>query len=511
MKSYIYYFYSSLAGSMLGVLLDEAKKNLIKKDVKLYFVMCEGFFSSCLSNPRGNTGICSICKNQTSKIIYDALGDNVEILKLSDYYKGGHQISDIVFNSSNEVKKYKYKQIEIGYGVMSSYIHLTRNHEPKIDSNSKIYFQNQLLQSIQLIDAFTEIIDKIKPTQISTFNGRFNEIKPVFELALQKKIHLNLYEFERLDINHKKFAKVVFKNCMPHSVSGNRWKFDSFWKDKNLSTGENIKLAKEFFNNKKNGIAAGDKVYVKGDMSGILPLNWDTNKENIVIFNSSEDEYVSIGKEWENLALFKNQLEGLKYIFEQNKSNSNIHFYLKIHPNLYKVKYKYHLDLYKLHYNNVTIIGESDKLNSYDLMHAANKIIVFGSTMGLEAAYWKKPVILLGCSWYYYEGLCYIPKTKKELNQLIPKKLLPIGDELKILKMGLFHYHRDSTIIDKNSIFSYINFNPKIYKIFNFEIIGYNYQKMLGSVFFKTFVVFFMKIISRLFFKNRFILPLEDE
>ncbi|EAQ42178.1 hypothetical protein [Polaribacter sp. MED152] len=511
MKKEIYFFYSSLPGAMLGVLLDQAKKAMIDEGKKVYFVMCEGFFSHCLSNPKGNIGICKLCKSQSRKIIFENLSKDITFLQLSDYYKGSHKKEDIILKKAQDVKKYVYKDIEIGYGVISSYIHLTRNQLPEINNDSIKYFQNQILQSKQLIDAFENVIDDIKPDEISSFNGRFNEIKPVFELGIKKNIQVNLYEFE--NIGYKKYAKVVFKNTLPHSIKGNRWKFDYLWNDPNLLKSKKIELAKEFYYNKRNGIAAGDKIYVKGTTTGKLPNNWDEKKKNIILFNSSEDEYVSIGKEWEDLALFESQYEGLKYIFNQHKDNNEIHFYLRVHPNLKNVKYKYHTKLYNFQedYNNVTVISPSEDINSYDLLDVSDKVIIFGSTIGLEASYWGKPVILLGCSWYYYENVCYIPKSLEELNDLLTKDLQPIKNEENFLKLGLFFYHRNATYIDRETIFKYVDFNITICTIFGNEIFGYNYQKLLGSIKLKAIVVAIIKLLSLYLTSNKYKLPINEE
>ena len=47
MKKEIYFFYSSLPGAMLGVLLDQAKKAMIDEGKKVYFVMKAFFLIVC--------------------------------------------------------------------------------------------------------------------------------------------------------------------------------------------------------------------------------------------------------------------------------------------------------------------------------------------------------------------------------------------------------------------------------------------------------------------------------
>ena len=87
-----------------------------------------------------------------------------------------------------------------------------------------------------------------------------------------------------------------------------------------------------------------------------MPEGWKDDVENIVIFNSSEDEFAAVSKEFDDAAFFPSQIEGIKSIIEHYKHDKTKHFTLRVHPNLKKVSYKYHLDLYNLNYSNLTVV-----------------------------------------------------------------------------------------------------------------------------------------------------------
>jgi hypothetical protein len=271
-------------------------------------------------------------------------------------------------------------------------------------------------------------------------------------------------------------------NKLPHAVRGNLHLIDECWSNPKLTIDKKTTLAKNFFERRRAGQVAGDKVYVENMKSGSLPKNWNPKKRNIVIFNSSEDEFVSVGGEYVSLNVFKSQLKGLSSIFEKFKENLEFHFYLRIHPNLAKIKYKYHTDLYKFQdlYPNVTVIPPDSDINSYDLMEKAEKIIVFGSTMGIESAFWKKPVILLSCALYYYENFIYKPTNESEVYEYIYDYLKPLYNE-SILKYGLYYIDKSAVIIDKKDQFKYVDYNSFKVKILDKTVHGYNYQKMLSS------------------------------
>jgi len=514
----VYYFYSAFSGSFIGMLLDEAIKASKERNAQVFFVLCDGFLDMCLSNPEGNKAVCSVCRYAGSIALKSQFTKVGKVLHLKDYYNTNDEridLDNIKFRNIDEYKKIEYKGIKIGYASLSTYVQLTRNQNPRVDIESAEYFKALLNQSVRLSQAFQGLIDQVKPDLICTYNGRFAEIRPVFEMAKLNKIPVWLYEgVFKGGKEHKdgKLYKVVFENTLPHSVKDNLWRVEKCWNNPELSKGENIAQAHSFFKKRRKGIVAGDKIYVKNQETGLLPAGWNSSKKNIVIFNSSEDEFVAIGDEYAAFALFKTQNEGLSKIFEWFKMDRTKHFYLRIHPNLTGIRYKYHTELYKFQtqYENVTIIPPEDKISTYALLDASDKVIVFGSTIGLEAVYWKKPVILIAFSFYYYANLCHIPKNELQLYEMI-REDLPLKYSEEVLKFGLYYLNKDPLLIDNKAQFRYLDYNNTKYRIFGKAFHGYNYLKILNSKILYAGTIAIGRQIASSIFPNRFKLPLEDE
>ena len=114
----------------------------------------------------------------------------------------------------------------------------------------------------------------------------------------------------------------------------------------------------------------------------------------------------------------------------------NIHFYLRIHPNLKNNKYKYHTDLFKLEqiYPNISIIKGNSPISSYSLMSNSDKIIVFGSTMGIEAGFFGKQVLLLSPANYQELSVCYYPKSIIDIENFIDNKINFIPNKINAIK-----------------------------------------------------------------------------
>ena len=64
-------------------------------------------------------------------------------------------------------------------------------------------------------------------------------------------------------------------------------------------------------------------------------------------------------------------------------------------------------------------------MSSYDLMFAADTVVSFASTIGIEAVFWDKPSVLLGSCFFQYLDVAYQPTTHEEAMALLTQKLEP--------------------------------------------------------------------------------------
>lgn len=494
----LFYLPSPLYEPHFGVLFDEAER-LRREGNKIHIIICNGFFDVCVTNSSGDSAVCRSCISQTHKFV-NKFSNNFYIHNIKDYSDNSIKYKKFNYNSVSDIKKIEYRGAKIGFASLSTYISETRNLNPLVDDKFKFYFDDLLLQSCVLTNAINNAIDDIKPDLVCLFNGRFFDSRPIFDVARQKNIDTTSYDASG-DAN-KIYVMQIFHNVTPHNIENNTFYINHYWDDPVVKIEDKIDIARDFFQKKRDHIFTSDVVYTKRQQNGILPANFDEKMRNIVIFNSSEDEYVAVGDEYDKLALFESQLEGLKYIFETYKNNKEIHFYLRIHPNLTGIKYKYHTDLYLFQkkYNNVTVIGADDKISSYSLLDVAEKVIVFGSTIGVEASYWGKAVILMSGAPYYYLDICYKPKTLLELVAMIEQKLEP-KEKIDALKFAYYSMYKDP-----NKTFRYIDFTTHFINLFGRKIYVVNYKKILGSP--SLFAICriikreFLKIFSKKKFKN---------
>ena len=465
-----------------AILYDEAEK-LAKNGHEVYVLYCGRSLNVCYTNMNGDTKKCTFCTANYQ--FYDRINisSKVKFISLKESLEDGMISNNLGmkfhYENVNDIKNIKYKNVNIGYACLSSYISFSRNLYPLIDDSFKVYFDNLLRNSCLMCDLIEVLLIQYKPDFIYGYNGRFLDSRPTLEFSKSQGVHFALLEAQ---YTFSYYNKIVFYNDTPHSIASiNKNLILEIWDHSNLGLDEKITLATEFYERRKKALPSGDKIYTKNQKQGLLPKGWDSTKKNIVIFLSSEDEFIAIGDEFEKYSIFSSQIEGINDIAEFFLHNQQIQFYVRIHPNLSDIDYSYHKKIYELEkFANVKVIEPKSIISSYSLIDNSDTVVVFGSTIGIEAVYWGKPTILLSWAVYYYLDCCYIPSSKEEVFELINTHLVP-KDKLGTYKFGLT-YH-DSV----GQVCEFVDCNCKNY---TFKIFGYrktitlnNWEKLFGSRF----------------------------
>lgn len=455
---FLFYFGSCFNTEFLGELLDEAVKLSKDRGNKVYFLNCSGVNKYCMFNQGASKSLCKWCNYCTRKVIkkYD-----IEYIPLSDFAtKVDYDIFQ--YNNAEELRYIQYRGAQIGLGIMSTYISLTRNMNPKLDDKARYYFDEHLKQNQNFVDALYNAIEKLSPDCIYSYNGRFEENRAVYDVSRILGLKTVMIEDYTNQENLKKY-KTAFVNALPHTITERSRIYKYCWDNYNLSEEDKKKLGKSFYHKRRNGECSGDvRIYIAGQKEGSAPM-FNSQKINVAIMNSSEDEYAAVGDEWDSLKMFKTQYDGIVYLLQN--SPENVHYYLRIHPNLMNICYKYHTQLLELNskYDNITIIPGDSEFSTYTIMEKCDKVVGFGSTMCIEASYWGKPSILLGPAIFYYDNVCYVPKTPEEVLELILKPLKPIWND-NILKFGACIVNMTPFAIDADTQFKYVDFNFSFHK-----------------------------------------------
>lgn len=501
MKTYLFYFASCFNMEFMGELLDEAVKLSKVQGNKVYFLNCAGVNRMCGYNQGGSNLYCKWCSFCTKKVIKKY--DTITYFPLS-HFGEKKKYKCPSFQNADELRFLTYRDVQVGLGIMSSYITLTRNMNPKMDIATKNYFQKHVIQNMAFTDALYRAIAELKPDVIYSYNGRFEENRAVYDIGMRLGLETVMQEDYTNLTNLKKY-KVAFVNCLPHKITERSRLFKYTWEHYNLNEEEKIQLGHSFYKKRRGGQRSGDvKIYVAGQKEGLAPI-FDKSKINIAIMNSSEDEYAAVGDEWDKLKMFRTQYEGIKYLLEH--SPKNFHYYLRIHPNLMHIPYKYHHQLLELGeiYNNITIIPGNSEYSTYAIMESCDKVVGFGTTMCIESSYWGKPSILLGPAVFYYDDVCYVPQTPEEAIKLLGMDLTPKWNE-NILKFGAYIMDPSPTAIDYDTQFKYVDFNEKSHKF----IKKYTSAPFVDFICGERTTAFVIAVIRELLTDKTFKIPMKE-
>lgn len=497
-----------------AILYDEATK-LAHDGHEVFVLYCDGCLDICFTNMTGNKKGCLMCRANYRYFDRINISSKVRFVSLKEYLTPDVLLksNNLNFSYSNttDIKNIKLNGINIGLASFSSYITYTRNLNPLIDNKFKQYFDVLLRNSARMCEIASLVIEEIKPNSIYGYNGRFLDSRPFWEISKNMGIPFILLEAQYTFSSCK---KVLFYNETPQSITASKKIMQDIWNNCDLDINDKISKGSDFYERRRNALYAGDKIYTLNQKLGLLPEKWNSNKKNIVIFISSEDEFASIGDEFDKYSLFHSQIDGIREILHHFKYNYDIQFYLRIHPNLSNIKYSYHKNLYDFAlFENINIIDAHSNISSYSLIDYSDKVIVFGSTIGIEAVYWSKPTILLSGSFYYLFDCCYIPKSKNELFDLIASPLVP-KDRMVTYKYGLqYHDSIGQTCEFVNCNWKTFYFKFLIYK----KSITINYwEKLFGS---KLLFYIFRFLSSRFLllygyfmkFGAKYIIPINED
>jgi len=334
------------------------------------------------------------------------------------------------FSSTDEMKSYYFEYFDIGYAVLSGLSWKLREAEINLLKNAET-IKKLMLNAARVFLSFRNHAKEFKPDVVYLFNGRLALIRGAFRYCVQNDIQCGIY-----DRGANKFKYNIWYNALPHNIAYTTKMINKYWANEEEKTREVI--GSRFYQDRRNGVEQGWKSFTKNQNPDLLPNQWNSTENNIVIFNSSEDEFSSIGAEWER-SLYENQVVGIKSIAESMKSDKSVRIYLRIHPNLIDVDNSFTRSLYDLgQMSNIEVISADSNISTYALIDAANTVLTFGSTVGVEATYWEKPSIVLGSSFYQNLHVAYKPESHYDLVSMLKSQGLEAKPKLGALKYGYY-------------------------------------------------------------------------
>ncbi len=376
-------------------------QDLLSRGNKVTAYICDGSFLSPTENPFNRTSIEKF-KMFRAKDALKGLGVDLRIINLRD-------ISESVSEKTGTV---------LELAVMSSFASLLKvQSKEELGKKWLVAHDNMLRSAKRLYNFFLSEIQKERCDFVFMFNGRFGDVRPVLEATKDSSIGFGLHEVKRV-IN-----EIVFINELVHSIEGNTRRALNFYEENPERAEVN---AQKFFKNKTENKPTGDPIYTKNQDKGSLPdAIVNTTKKVIAVYPTTDDEYKFIGKEWDGYVP-EDQVHEIEKLAD-SLSPKNYIVVVKMHPNQATTPehtLKRYFNLAKK-YSHVVVEGPLSKKDTYALMHRAEVVVTFASTIGVEACYSGKPVILIGDTNWGKMNVAHKVYSGEEAGVLIQKGAKP--------------------------------------------------------------------------------------
>jgi hypothetical protein len=452
----------------------ETDLELIKKHQDLghevYVIGCDGALKKL--NYQGCRGVlrCSSCHSRFKHgmRLLDIGEDQKTKIELSSEEKHNWE-----YETQKDLRAIKYREVDIGSAVLSTLISNIREPILEIPKLRK-QIDVMLSSSAQLVDYIEKVFDEITPDLVYFFNGRFSLFRAVLRVCQLRKIKCFVHErggqLSRYSLTEDNY---------PHDLHFMKSKILEFWDKSDLPDPKKLEIGARWFDLRVQGIHQNWFSFTGTQRQGMLPLGFDENKRNIALFVSSEDEFAAIDG-WEH-PFFKTQIEGFRFILDNCKSDK-FHFYFRVHPNLKGLRNSQTKAINELSYPNLTVIQANEQVSSYALINACEKILTFGSTVGIEAIHAKKPSILLGRSLYEDYKTITRPKSKENLIELVHSEI-SFKEDYDYLKYGFWAQE--------------LGYDFKFYKPFNLSSGSFLGEKIYGNkilLYTQYFFLFFQSL-----------------
>jgi hypothetical protein len=333
------------------------------------------------------------------------------------------------FASVAELAAYSYDGWDVGMAVASSLISWLRDPNPDTARHRDV-IRALVRSAVELHRSVERHLERHPVDRVYVFNGRFAHPRAILRACQERNVECMVHER-----GHDVRSYSLYPNALPHSIANRDRMIREDWERAAARPDRDV-LAEAFFTKRAKGIATSWFSFTKDQQQELLPEGWGTYPTRVAIYNSSEDEFASIGDEWKQ-RLYLNQLDGVSRIARSLEGRDDVHLFLRMHPNSGKMSAAELEKWYRLESRALTIIPPDSKVSTYALLGSADKVVTFGSTMGIEAVYWGKPSILAGPSFYERLGGTYNPRSHEELVELLLADL-PAKDRTTALMYG-FH------------------------------------------------------------------------
>jgi hypothetical protein len=301
-----------------------------------------------------------------------------------------------------------YQGAALGAGAASSLVLNTCDSDPDLRANRALVAR--YLRSAALVYEATQLLlERVRPTAVMVFNGRFACTRPIVEAARRAGVPCSFHErgatFEHYEIFRRP----------PHDFAYLRDCVRAAWTE---AGPDRERIAESFFRRSRSGQVLDWLDFTEGQQRGRVPARGD--RRRLVYFSSSDDEFTGAGDLLDH-PLFGSQREAVQFLVDWVATQPDAELIIRVHPYVLQKAARDRDWWTALQGGRVRVEGPDSPTDSYALAESADAVLTYSSTIGIEAAMLGRPVILLGDSAYRGFGCVHEPANREDLLSLLSR------------------------------------------------------------------------------------------
>ena len=384
----------------------------------VFILSCTGGLSTCPANPAHSQNKCDSCRRQTE-------------FTQHKFLKGCHHIDFAVKNTisvdisglttAEKLRQFTVDGVPVGALALSQLVSREKNSYVKIQK-FKEELEDWISNGIELAKFTGNILREKNIDKVYSWNGRRISDGAVCFAAKKVDIPCEVYIS---GVAHGTYMTLGATNVQ--GLDAHKERIAEIRRQIQYDEIKNWEIeAEKFYQNQKlgNDQFPGFVHFASNFKKKSIKIN----KKCLVIYTSSFHEYFSI-EEFSG-GVYGDHYDGLRKILSEARLLDIYDVFVRWHPNLRNAGFEEKEIVDKIildfSFEGITHFASNDEVDSYELCEAADVVVTFGSTMGVEAAYYGKASVIVGRAWYEDLGCMYKPNTHGALVDLlltIPKPL----------------------------------------------------------------------------------------
>lgn len=411
--------------------LEIAQRHLDAGDA-VELVLCQGELPSCQLNPVHEPRRCVQCISRSLQGAAQ-LSPKCPVVELPTWLtpEDRMQIAALPkeFPDHLSLRAYTVEGFDAGMATLSSVIDFTRSLQVDTARHARL-IHHTLVAAVMNFLALKRLLAARNYDRLYIYNGRWSMMRCAVRACEQAGV--DFYTHERGSDCHK---FTLYANTLPHNKENLRNRVQVSW-DRAADDPQRLQQATAFFEDRRRGVEKKWFSHTKQQQAGRLPDDWNRSARRIVYFTSSEFESAAIGDQAKD-RIYRGQIAALPRIATLgHAADATSHIWVRVHPND-----KTNNDRWAAAatgHRNVTLIPSTAEIDSYALLDGADRVLTFGSTMGIEATYWGKAAICAEHSFYNGLGAQHEATTEAELIELLTRPELPSCARENALRYGYY-------------------------------------------------------------------------